>query len=1125
MSDYKFGVNYYIEASAGTGKTYSIIQFVKMLISNKIPLEKILIVTYTEKAVEELKYRVRKEIKGVDVNDSEIYTIHSFCQKAIREYCVSCGKPINLDVIDEDEVESFVDRYIRDEKIYDDMVNFKNINSGFSIDSMKELLVSCVKKYYLNENWTLDDAIISIDPIPSVYYDLINAKSYEELAVTNPEFYNNVELLNEEERNDVSKALYQFVINHINPLKDDFLYPDDDVNQIANKNKLKDDTAKRVKDYLSDLKKGNKSLYGMLLHKYIGDLYKKWIEEKEKHQNQTFNDMIRYVREEVVSGGDLLDKLKKQYAYAIIDEFQDTNALQWDIFKGIFLDDKHHIVVVGDKKQSIYSFQGADVEVYKKAISDMKSLGSESKPLDRNYRSSEKMIKATNELFKTQGFMEEFFDSYYPDYVANGKPNEVKEATFDGSKDYKSIIIVDKHELRDNEFARVAASKIIECCEKVNGKTKLQISDGKGDFRNVTFKDFTVLSRSRSEVATIKREFKRLGIPFVGYKDTSLFSGRECVHWAALFDAINAVDFTGKNRKIFKRALFTNFFGKSLEDISDEKYDSDDLDEITMIKKWKVIASSGRYEDLIDSIIVDSNLESRMSSLNNIQSLSIYKQIGDYAIEYLSENHSLGELVANLENLNKKTNNNADKDINLISRSTNFDSVQIMTIHASKGLEFPVVIFAGNYRAPNSKGNVFTYHKEGRPVLSFSKTSECKEEEIDEWRRLYYVAFTRARYLLMIPNYRDFSKNKEYNFLKHVLEKFMEDKKDYYELINYSEFLYNRELLKEEVKKILKSNDDEDDFSKENQDEVLKGLIRDKKNKLSFKHSYSSLSHGGMEKVEDETTIDEDSTNKEGDVVLQDLSDFDKRGTQVIGLYDELEKPIALPSDFPKGAGIGTALHAMFELVDFSSYSDEVLDKVVRSAFEKEGIRPDKEWIKASKEIFKRVVSARLPVIHGGEHLDESFKLSSITLDNKKAEAEFNFNLFSDKLKNYANGFIDLLFKRGEYYAIVDWKSDVLNDYDLFSYASPCDLENHTNNRYSIQRVLYAYTLVSWLHGFYPDKSLDEVYREHFGGVYYVYIRGCSSDTQNGIYAKTWSSWDELKASYDEIINNKVRRH
>ena len=109
--------NLVLEASAGTGKTFSIQKIVKNLVKNNVDINKVLIVTYTEKATGELKNRIREELsKDVASNDLDnlnIYTIHSFCQNAIREFGLDANQPLALNVIDEETILSnFIDAYL-----------------------------------------------------------------------------------------------------------------------------------------------------------------------------------------------------------------------------------------------------------------------------------------------------------------------------------------------------------------------------------------------------------------------------------------------------------------------------------------------------------------------------------------------------------------------------------------------------------------------------------------------------------------------------------------------------------------------------------------------------------------------------------------------------------------------------------------------------------------------------------------------------------------------------------------------------------------------------------------------------------------------------------------------------
>jgi len=237
--------------------------------------------------------------------------------------------------------------------------------------------------------------------------------------------------------------------------------------------------------------------------------------------------------------------------------------------------------------------------------------------------------------------------------------------------------------------------------------------------------------------------------------------------------------------------------------------------------------------------------------------------------------------------------------------------------------------------------------------------------------------------------------------------------------------------------------------------------------------------------------------------------------------YDTSVNPITFPPDYPRGAALGTALHEIFELIDFQSNSKD-LDKIIIKAFEgqKIYIKHHPDWIDTTKEIVENVLSAKLPVINGSQVSGTSLNLKDLPLSQLKREVEFNFNVFGQNLGNYCNGFVDLIFRNGDYYSIADWKSDRTND-EFTSYSDAEELKKHVDGHYSIQRTLYAYCLILWLKLYIPGLTEEEIFEKHFGGVYYIFLRGCSKDTGNGIYCKTWKSWDELKSSFKEIMSQK----
>jgi len=1129
IDEFDYNKNYVIEASAGTGKTYNVIEIVKKLVDNdddkkRKDLSKILIVTYTEKAAGELKNRIMKNVNGANVDNLSIYTIHSFCQMVIKEFGLTANLPLNLKLIEKYELDRYVDQYIREGKILNDISYFLNLGYAINIDTIKDTLKEAIGKFYLNLNNDEDSSVISMRDL-GLYQTLFNYIEFfndsNNAPYTFEKFINNP-------KNNVFKCHYDNMVGGSQEKSGGFAESVKEsfnnnlqYNNTSNKNSFKKIKKELIAyQFFMNLKNGLKDddSVSKIISKAIAalnlkDFYISWQNEKNSNKNQSFDDMIRYVREAVLKG-DLSKELKKKYDIAIIDEFQDTNRLQFDIFKSIFMDETHRIIVVGDPKQSIFSFQGADVNVYGKAVEEIEANNGVKTKLIKNYRSTKEMVESCNQLFNTKDFFGNEFES--SEYLTIKKDQSVHEVKYQG-RTPKAFWIAQSSEgstIDEDEFANIVVQKIIDCCTMDENKnTKLRIKDKDDDYRDVSFADFTILVRKRKESDSIIKALKNAGIPYVKYKDNNLFLGKECFDWITLFQAINTIDFTGYNRKKLKKALFTNFFGFTIEELNSELLNKDDLPEIRKINKWKLIASKKRWEDLIDSILMDSKLNENLKTLKELQSLSIYKQIANYCIDYLSNGNSIGDLIRHLTNLSNSGTSN-DEDGSTIEKSTNFNCVQIMTMHASKGLQFPVVIGYGGFGSNRTQSKSFTYYDDENKYLVFENYDNVKKASTEEFKRLIYVAYTRAQHIMILPNYKTYTEK----FLGLSMKEFINSKTDFYEVI--TENNVTEADLREQAKQILnKGQDNKDDSSKKDQESNLKYLT-DKdvqETKKIFKRSYSSLSHSKINLDLDEIE-DLELENKEG-IVEIGLSIFDKLGKYIEPSYNETIEPINLPINYPRGAKLGTALHEIFENLDFQNYENKLEEKI-KICFSKQGIRFKDEWMEPTKEIVKNVLLAELPIINGANKTNETLQLKDLSFDHKLDEVEFNFNFLDKRLNNYCNGFIDMIFMNGNYYSIVDWKSDRLNE-EFDSYSNIKSIKGRVDDSYSIQRVLYSYCLVKWLKASI-GLTESEIFEKHFGGIYYIFLRGCVENTGNGVYCQTWNSWDDLEKSFNEIVKIKL---
>ena len=1210
-----------IEASAGTGKTYTIQQIVARLINDGTPLDKILIVTYTEKAAGELKDRIRKKIEEVletqklnkdnkedveynqvkdarlfsealrEVDNAPIFTIHSFCQKTLRENAYDAGRPFDMAMIDENFVEGIVAEWARskwlDNKLYQILLS-SGIKAHSLIENLSGLLCNAINTYKGEDS---DGAEIVVLNTPKGIVFAGHSASRDETCAM------------------LERGGFKGLIQ-IKAVGEAYLtlqkYKDETFDAVQHqKNKDVQKKGKSVADFISTLENwegsGDKKIFGTPqfgnevvsagsqelldalnlfyngledsagIYKKIGnairfffleeqtpELFRKWQAYKDSHKCQSYNDMILSVHRAVLAkdkqGGEslLCKKLRKQYKFAIIDEFQDTNQLQWDIFKKLF----NPIFVVGDPKQSIYSFQGADVNVYQKAIDHIQTVGVK-KNLVNNFRSTRSIIEGCNHLFeeiKKDGETEgkdffspstiKFTQSFFPE-------NGVKmEPTLNGERQLPFII--PKEEIDEVSFARAAVEKIVEFCtfRNVDGKqeTALQVfdKDHPEQLRNVTFKDFAVLARTRSEMETIEDVMRSAGVPFARYKDTNLFNGRECAEWIALFKAIDANDFTARNRRLLSEALITDFFRVKLDHAESEMFDDPMNIARQRILEWKLLAEKRRFAELQEKIYEHTQVEKHLMDLAMLQNLAKLRQIGNYCITYLYQNSAcLSDIIRHLEGLRTDNADTDDEDGNLVAKGTDFDAVQVMTIHASKGLEFPVVISVAGFKQFNdSASGPFIYHEGDSTRMGFESTDKVirKSEEIEEWKRLFYVDFTRASSVLILPRYtkwhiKDADAYKpEFEFLDRAFNNLCKNHKDYVEPLKvntWNEELSGqlRDIVKLQILKPLsdKSRNEIDNGSREQQEACADALQKDLAKLSILQFSYSTLNGKADNPISDPSGGRPDK---------DDGNDAQETATEAVQIR------------YPKGSKLGNALHSVFEDLKFFEFGQIVksldsarnhaqLINIIDEQFHKQGLpiwKHQKEWTDYTVDIVWNTLHAQLPEIQGGNFTESTFPLISIPSSDIKKECQFNVNatlekcgIESEHLGRMFKGFMDVVFVRypdanvsmgTARYSILDWKSDVLEN-DIYNYDA---VKEKVNNDYSVQRVLYSYCLIKWLGQFYSDMSDKEIFEKHFGGIYYVFLRGVQEGSGKGIYSHTWKSFDELQSAFDKVKKLMTRK-
>ena len=1155
IQNFEKGKNYCIEASAGTGKTYTIKKIVAKLVQENVPLSKILLVTYTEKAAGELRDRIRAELQEQkltgalsEVDNAPIGTIHSFCQKTLRDFAYEANVPFAMNMVGSDTAGELVDRLIRD-CWADEITKY-----GLPVEEIRQLMVSALEKY---------DGKMKFSCIP--------AATFKDWIHSNPEFEGHWNVL-QKNLDKTYKAggkkelcsVEELVSKILENKYSDALFRSYGTKFDSTKNSGLDSELSVALQYFYD-QRGNKSLVQVDPQKnfiltHLGPAHDEFKKRKEEESLQSFDDMISAVRNAVCSEREtetpLCKKLRETYEYAIIDEFQDTNQKQWDIFKTVFLDSsKNHIIVVGDPKQSIYSFQGADLNVYFEAKKSIVEKVGVLETLGTNFRSTEKMVAACSELFgksasdgepEGKDFFENGFFQFKPSKAVTGE-GEILPPRLNG-KEIPSVRML--MNASDEAFAEYAARQIVEFTKvDSNGKTALQVYDkDKKELVNLEFSKIAVLARSRSEMERIEEKMAQVGIPFARYKDANLFSGREANQWLALLRAISVPDFAGRNRKVLNAALISDFFQVSLKDVESADYEDPQNETVQKFETWRALLSKRRYAELQESIYAQTGINTRLYETSRLQQMAKINQIGSYIFDYFYNNRvSAEEVIRHIEGLSIATEDVDDEDGNLVSKGCDFSAVQVMTIHASKGLQFPVVISVAGFKNHNNKVKGPFIYRDGNEKkfgLDDAAKNLRKKEELEEWRRLFYVDYTRAESVLILPFYEKWGEefkngnNKsDCAFLKPAHERLTEVQKDFPE--NFT--VWNSKELKNSVQETLSRTTAVACENSEAQDEAIKDFNKGLNAKCIFQHSYSTLS-GKLDK--NEYSVDgknlESAEESSAAQEKQKMNEIDVNPVRILGdTKSETIGENCLPDvkDYPKGSSLGNALHQTFEKMDFvgignlsedAAFKDAEFQKLIEEQFRSQAFPIEKhpDWTRQTAHFVWHTMNATLPEIHGGMATGESFALKEIPEEDRLAEMEFQMMnaMEEDKAQNFFKGFIDLIFKRGDYYSILDWKSDAISNYGTKD-ETECGTMQKVDDDYAVQRVLYSYFLIQWLKAFdkFSKMSEEEIFEKHFGGVYYVFARGCRAGETSGLYAQTWKSFAELKRSFEQVKKLMVK--
>jgi len=822
---------------------------------------------------------------------------------------------------------------------------------------------------------------------------------------------------------------------------------------------------------------------------------------KKKFNIRFFDDLITefYNALSGKSGEKLAYKIKKQFKAAMIDEFQDTDRFQYEIFSKIFGGSRNYpLFLIGDPKQAIYGFRGADIFTYIKAAkkTDKKYT------LKKNRRSSFLLIEAVNSIFQNNPnpFLYKdisFIPSSYPNDKIEDKTFTVNNIEESGIK----ICLFKTGETKPNqeniqEIVSQYFAKEITNLIKLGKEKKALIKDSP-----LEPKDIAVLVRTNKEALVIQNALRAFNIKSLLYNTGNIFETQEAYETALLLSGI--IDY--ENPAAVKSALVCKMFGLTHRDIYnfwedeilwDEKKES--FREYNRIWKnrgfIKMFNFIAQKEEFFSNLIIRENGERRITNLIHLTEL--LNNI------YIENKADMFELTKLLEDKIAGAKENALEEEALLRLESDENAVVIVTIHKSKGLEYPVIFapFISADAQIKAKNRPLKFHNQNLWLSldigsnDFEKNKITAEKEaLAENIRLLYVAVTRSKYLCYLgwqPSEISPSSatayllnDKELLSSDNIIQKSEEasDKKD--RSYTYNQLKKLEKISKKSIK-ILEIKEPKEYYKTE--------ILEPVEDVYDFEPSRKIFSG----KIGRDWAINSFSSVTSNIGEQTDFFDFYKNNEK------EDEKTAFFESE--RGSGFGIFIHDILEHTDFSI---ETVSPSITEKLSEYGYSVSMEA--AVSDMIKHLAHTLLDL------QNKNFVLSNI--DNEKIIKEFEFYfpikpvLWSDlsvlfenglgydkkikkmdknTIKGFIRGFIDMVFMYEDKFYIIDWKSSWLGD-NIIDYNQSAMLSAMIEHDYILQYHIYAAALSRYL----KTKIKDYDYEKYFGKVFYVFLRGINKDS------------------------------
>ncbi|WP_037442981.1 exodeoxyribonuclease V subunit beta [Shewanella mangrovi] len=1173
-----------IEASAGTGKTYTISGlYLRLLlgigVDKALTCEQILVVTFTNAATEELRDRIRSRIRQAyraclglpesdefinsllaplteeqrhqalirldlalkSLDEAAIFTIHGFCQRILSDLAFESSLLFEAEfTLDDSE---FLHHAVRDfwrqhcyplsglvaqliYQIFEEPQKLQGLlrpllgnaeaiakPQPIAFDEIAAQLLPAIAR--LKQRWPAEREALC----EQLFGLSLNASRYGK----QPEYPKLVAAL---------EAMDSWAASaHELPPKDG-LDKLSLANLKTNKSSASAPSAEQVPlmALIDEINERLANVEPAFLYLARDNIRRRFQQQKAQRNVLTPDDLLStlatalgHQQQDDTAGRLLAKEIAQRFPMALIDEFQDTDPLQFAIFSRIYQQSyaltakpadvdvspspsTAALLMIGDPKQAIYAFRGGDIHTYLAA----KHTTQGQYTLGTNYRSSAAMVDAVNTLFTnhTTPFAGEDIPFEQVKVPAQAAQKQLLSADDNHALQLRLLAEDAEHGLNKETARELLAEDAAEQILKLLQHDS-QLQDKHGS-RRLRAKDIAVLVRDHFEAQAMKQALSRRQIGAVFLSRDSVFNTVEARELALILIALN----NPRDEFALRSAMATQLIGQSIGDIHQFNLNEDSRAQwLAQFERWHLLWNSRGVMPCLMQLAADTGMIQRLLATDNGERcLTDLRHLCELLQQKSAEVDGPAALLYWFEQQLLEAQNGEEQQLRLESEQ---NLVQIVTIHKSKGLEYPVcfvpfVSLGASSRTPEP----LLYHQDNQLIWDLAREeagkAQQKQEQLAEDLRLLYVALTRPVYrcYLSLANYS--------RKLKAGIKSYLPDTAIGYLLgfdsadLDFAAIQQHLSGLASEAISVANIVPLQRSGSLANGDEAnasVTPLTLEMPPQLSWRvGSYSGLIKESLHQSAPSYT--EEVTELPPQTPGMDDESFDP-------LQALQPVPETIPAArflFEKGANAGSFMHQVLEDLDFDAddYRAAVSD-VLPNAMRQYGI--DDAQLPMLVEWYQQILTAPL----GDEQRDSGLSLGGLSARQAVAEMEFYLpvselncqalnqllseygyqaGLSFETLRGMLKGFIDLTFSYQNRWYIADYKSNHLGN-SFADYHGDNLHRAMLAHRYDLQYLLYTLALHRHLSKRLPGYQ----YQRDIGGCYYLFLRGMSPEyPQAGIY-------------------------